>query len=181
MYFVLLYFMSVAFPKHISCVSRCARELLLLMYIVVSLVKTEVLSSFSAIIILLILLFYLIFSKNISANITYRILDNGHPSVVLSSLEKLATDVRLPWSVFLCFDKLFLFSVLFLVHIRNAIGLQRKISSPPCQVLFLSKRYHCCLNFIRVCVGHYIPIQLQVLNDSSSFYSCCLLGSCYIF
>ena len=95
MYFVLLYFMSVAFSKYISCVLRCARELLLPLYIVVSPAKAGVFGSFSPMTILLIPLFCLIFPKNISTNIMYRIIDNGILAAVLSSLEKLATSVRL--------------------------------------------------------------------------------------
>ena len=78
MHFVFLYFMSVAYSKCISCVSRCTRELLLPMHIVVSSVKADVFSSFLPITIPLMSLFCLRFSKNISANIMYRIIDNGH-------------------------------------------------------------------------------------------------------
>ena len=80
MHFVLLYFMSVAFSKCIRSISRCAGKLLLPMYyIVVSSAKAEVFSSFSPITIPLMPLFCLMFSENISANIMYRIIDNGHP------------------------------------------------------------------------------------------------------
>ena len=62
--------MSVAFSKCISYVSRCAT--------VISSAKAEVFTSFSPITIALMPLFRLMFSKNISANIMYRIIDNGH-------------------------------------------------------------------------------------------------------
>ena len=69
MHFILLYFVLL---KCISCVSRCARELLLPMYIVVLSAKAEVFSSFLPITITLMPLFCFIFSKNLSAKILYR-------------------------------------------------------------------------------------------------------------
>ena len=72
--------MSEAFSKCISCVSRCARELFFHMYIVVLSAKAEVFSSSLPITMhFLMLLFCLILTKNISTNIMYRIIDNGHP------------------------------------------------------------------------------------------------------
>ena len=46
MHFFLLYFMSVAFSRCVSCVSGCGGGLLLPVYIVVSSAKAEVFSSF---------------------------------------------------------------------------------------------------------------------------------------
>ena len=63
LHLVLLYFISVAFSECIRYVSRCARELLLHMYIVVSSAKTEVFSSFSPITILWRHCFVLYFPK----------------------------------------------------------------------------------------------------------------------
>ena len=54
-------------------------EQLLPMYIIVSSAKAEVFTSFSSITIALMPLFCLILSKNISGNIIFRIIDNGHP------------------------------------------------------------------------------------------------------
>ena len=88
--------MSVAFSKCIGCISRCARELLLPMYIVVSSAKAEFFSSFLPITIPFTPLFYLIFSKNISANIIYRIIENGHSCSSLLFTIKACKNACLP-------------------------------------------------------------------------------------
>ena len=124
MNFVLLYVMSVAFSELISCTSRCVRELLSPVYIVVSLVKAEAFSSSSHITMLLIPLFCLIFSKNISANIMHRNIDNAHSCRTLLFTRN-ACD-KCPFTLtnlFFCFDKQFLFSVFFRVPIQNGVGL----------------------------------------------------------
>ena len=142
MHFVLLYFMSVAFSKCISCVSRCARELLLLMYIVVSSAKAKVFRSFSPITMPFIPFFYLMFSKNISANITHRIIDNGH-SCRSSLFTRIACDnypfVLICVSMLNCFHFLYYFGVIIMMMMmvdwRKAFSLNSsrdhyQISSP---------------------------------------------------
>ena len=161
MHFVLLYWMSLAFSKCISCILRCVRELLFPVYIVVLSKKAEIFNSFWPITIPLTPLVCLIYSKNISTNIIYRIIDNGHPCSTRFFTRDACDSLRLPWPVFLCFDKLFLFSALFQFHIRNDVGFQRENFSPDsCKCFFLVKCYHCCLNLVSVYRGHYVPNYL---------------------
>ena len=46
-------------------------------------------------------------------------------------------------------------------------GFKEKIPVHFVKCFFLVKRYHCCLNLVSVCIGHYVPIQLQVFTVCS--------------
>ena len=160
MHFALLYFMPVAFSKCISCVLRCATELLLPMYIVASSAKAEVFSSFSPITIPLMPLLCLIFSKNISANIMYRIIDNGYPCYIPLFTGKACG--KCPFTL-ICVSMLWLTVFIFCIILDP-------YPVHPVKCFFLVKRHRCCLNLVSICIGHNVPIQLQVFNDSSLFY-----------
>ena len=104
LHFVLLHFISVDFSKWISCVSKCARELLIPMliyipmyiYIYKTLLYHQQMQKFSflPIVIPLMLLFCPKFPRNISANIMYRMMDNGDLCHSRLLTRKLATSAR---------------------------------------------------------------------------------------
>ena len=74
---VLLYFMSVAFSKYFSCVSRCAREILYVYCCIIDRSKSFI--SFAPITIPLMSFSCLIFSKIVLANMMDRVIENRHP------------------------------------------------------------------------------------------------------
>ena len=122
--------MSGAFSKCISCVSRCARELLFRMYFVVLSAKAEAFGSSSPITIhFLMLLFFLMLTKNISTNIMYRIIDNWHPcrSPLFYSLYRSVLSISLKVTEWLIvFERLFCFFIFcdcyFLIAFTSLFG-----------------------------------------------------------
>ena len=119
--------------------------------------KAEVFKSFLLTKISLMSLFCLIFSKNIM----FKVIDNGH----FFSHSPPPPRCSCPFT-FIC---------------QMLLDFKEKIPVAPVKWFFLVKRYHCCMNLASVCIGHYVPIQMQIFNNSLPFISVTCSGSTRIF
>ena len=142
--------MSVAFSKFIGFISRCARELLLTMYIVVPSAKAGVFSSFLPIAKRLISSFCLIFSNNISSSIINRITDNGY--LCHSPLFTRKACDKCPFTLICLYVLINCFYCLYHGRCKSVMlqGFKEKIPVHPFKCFSLVKCYHCCLNLISV-------------------------------